>query len=109
MVMWSMKIAGNLKKLEVRVDHLRPGMLPQMLSMAAIFAPNLQRLIIYSGADQPVMHSLAFLSQIKELTLDDWKFPEDNVASGIKGLSGLRSLEVRPRIKHDAFADAHAI
>ncbi len=69
--------------------------LPHMLSMAALKAKNLRRLTLQVSRVQPVLHSLAYMSQITELTLYGWKFSDQLDASAdIAGLRGLCALEV---------------
>lgn len=104
MVAWFRKIAGSLEMLTVSGPYYSSSgllLLPAMLAMAAAVAPNLRRLSI-SGhwGDIPVMHSLVFLGQVKELTLQDWAFTADADVMEMHRLSGLRSLEVRYSLLH---------
>jgi hypothetical protein len=89
LVEWFMHIAGRIEILKVHGDSY---FLPQML-MAAVGAPNLQRLCI-RNIDSPVLHSLSFLSQIRELSLNLWHFPEGSDGAGMQCLTGLQSLTV---------------
>ncbi len=75
----------------------KTGFLAQMVCLAAIYAPNLTTVTLDGvGGHQPVLHSLALLSQIRKLALDNWSFPQDpDDTVGICGLSGLRSLQVK--------------
>jgi len=99
MVGWFRKIAASLEEVIVLGPHYSSSglvLLPAMLAMAAMAAPNLRHLTIGGHwGDIPVMHSLVFLSQVKELTLQGWAFNADTDGMEMERLSGLRSLEVR--------------
>jgi len=60
--------------------------------MAAAQAPNLWRLHIQVYS-RPFLRSLAFLSQIQELSLEQWNFPTSGEEAELDCLSGLQSLE----------------
>jgi len=95
-VIWFRKIASSLKSLEVHQILGGQGCLSQMLTFAAITAPNLEKLKIdwikdRSGA---LLSSISFLSQLKKLTINDLEFPEKGGLTDLQSLSGLQSLEV---------------
>jgi hypothetical protein len=100
MVQWFVKIAASVEELTVMLPFYSPGLdldlLPAMLAIAGTVAPNLRCLNIGGEwRDIPLMHLLVLLSQIKELTLQDWAFSAVMTIPEILRLSGLQSLEVR--------------
>jgi len=99
MLDWFLKTAGAVERLQAACIYAdpnsKPDHLPQMLTMAAVLAPNLASLRIHVGSQSlPVLHSLASLTNIKELCLMAWVFPVDNDVTGMELLIGLSSLEV---------------
>jgi len=78
------------------VGERGPGLLPLMLTLATVKAPQLRQLQIMGGwmPCRATIASLASLGQIKELTLEGWTFPPRGRLNEIRSLSGLRSLEV---------------
>lgn len=97
MIGWFLKIAPSVEELIIDYDD-QEGVLAQMLAMAAIAAPKLQRLWIYrkksGGIGSAVLNSLAFLYQIKKLDLINLGFPKQENVATMQRLSGLRSLQV---------------
>jgi hypothetical protein len=69
--------------------------------MAAKSAPKLSLLTIRGNWDIPTMHSLLFLSQLKELILHDLALGEGVGTYNIMCLTGLRSLEVPSPDTHE--------
>jgi hypothetical protein len=97
MVDYFPKIAGAMEVLRVMLPENKPGLLllPQLLVLVAKAAPKLR--VVEVGEDWegiPVLHSLVFFGQIKELILKNWAFPEDGDVTEMQRLSGLYSLEV---------------
>jgi hypothetical protein len=72
MVDWVLKIALTLETLMAYMNGKEPGVLSQMLAMAAISAPNLQKISSTSSSrvvGSGILNSIVFLSQFKTLEL----------------------------------------
>jgi len=74
----------------------RMGLLPEMLTMAAVKAPNLEELTIYNlrGFSGKVLGSVGLLGQIKRLGLGYLELHEGCHVQEIQCLTGLQNLEV---------------
>ena len=69
------------------------ALMPVMLGQAALKAPNLKRHTVGEPVP-PILHSISILSNLEELELCHWRFPDSCNTLAISNLSGLRSLQV---------------
>jgi hypothetical protein len=100
MVAWFLKIAPTLETLNVlglEDSDPDPGVLSQMLAMAATSAPNLQEIktnINFRVVGSEILNSIAFLSQTKRLELYSIGIAVGKDLAALQRHSGLRSLQV---------------
>ena len=104
-------IASSLESLRIvlwacNADKSKgPGLVLQMLTIAAVRAPQLRTLVIDDADDETenaaatlplceLLDSLAMFSQLERLTMHGFVLPEDGSITQFKGLAGLRSLKV---------------
>ena len=73
------------------------GLMPAMLSLAAIKAPKLRHLAVstHGEAVPSILLSISLLSNLEELKVCGWDFPDNHNTLAIINLSGLRALKVK--------------
>ncbi len=95
--MWFLNTASNMEELEIIIGALpKPTFLPQMLAAAAFCAPGLRCLTLLDVGDccEHFLHSIALLTQLTRLEIENLDFTDDDSRATFSSLSSLQSLQV---------------